>query len=54
MILSKKFFEKDPALVAKDLLGKILVRKINSKILAGKIVETEAYYGKEDQRHELT
>jgi DNA-3-methyladenine glycosylase len=48
MILSKKFFEKDPALVAKNLLGKILVRKINSKILAGKIVETEAYYGKED------
>jgi DNA-3-methyladenine glycosylase len=48
MILSKKFFEKDPALVAKDLLGKILIRRIDSKILAGKIVETEAYYGKED------
>jgi DNA-3-methyladenine glycosylase len=47
-ILSEKFFERDPALVAKDLLGKFLVRKINSKILVGKIVETEAYYGKED------
>jgi DNA-3-methyladenine glycosylase len=47
-ILSEKFFERDSALVAKDLLGKFLVRKINSKILVGKIVETEAYYGKED------
>ena len=47
-VLPKKFFERDPALVAKELLGKILVRKLNSKILAGKIVETEAYYGKED------
>jgi DNA-3-methyladenine glycosylase len=47
-ILAKNFYERDPAVVAKNLLGKILVRKINSKILAGKIVETEAYYGKED------
>jgi DNA-3-methyladenine glycosylase len=47
-IISKNFFERDPALVAKDLLGKFLVRKIDSKILAGKIIETEAYYGKED------
>ena len=47
-ILSKKFFERDPALVAKSLLGKLLIRKINSKILSGKIIETEAYYGKED------
>jgi len=47
-LITKKFFERDPALVAKDLLGKILIRRINSKILAGKIVETEAYYGKKD------
>lgn len=47
-VLSKDFYERDPALVAKDLLGKILVRKINSEILSGKIVETEAYYGEND------
>ena len=47
-MLSKEFYERDPALVAKDLLGKILVRKLNSEILSGKIVETEAYYGKND------
>ncbi len=47
-VLPKEFYERDPALVAKDLLGKILLRKINSKILSGKIVETEAYYGKRD------
>lgn len=47
-ILSKDFYERKTEKVAKDLLGKILIRKINSKILSGKIVETEAYYGKED------
>jgi DNA-3-methyladenine glycosylase len=47
-ILNKKFYERDPAIVAKELLGKILIRKLGKKNLAGKIVETEAYYGKED------
>jgi DNA-3-methyladenine glycosylase len=47
-ILQRKFYEKDPATVAKELLGKTLVRKINSEILSGKIVETEAYYGEKD------
>jgi DNA-3-methyladenine glycosylase len=47
-ILNKKFYERDSAIVAKELLGKILVRKLGKKKLAGKIVETEAYYGKED------
>ena len=47
-VLERKFYERDPALVAKDLLGKIFVRKANSTILSGKIVETEAYYGAGD------
>jgi len=47
-ILETKFYKREPALVAKGLLGKILVRKINSKILSGKIAETEAYYGERD------
>ncbi|MEM5829926.1 MAG: DNA-3-methyladenine glycosylase [Candidatus Aenigmatarchaeota archaeon] len=47
-ILSKKFFERDAKDVAKDLLGKYLVREIDGKKLVCMIVETEAYYGKED------
>ncbi len=47
-ILERKFYEGEPATVAKYLLGKIFVRKINSKALSGKIVETEAYYGEQD------
>jgi DNA-3-methyladenine glycosylase len=46
--LQRDFYEKDPATVAKELLGKTLMRKIDSEILSGKIVETEAYYGEED------
>lgn len=47
-MLSHDFFKSDPALVAKYLLGKILVRRLDFEILSGKIVETEAYYGRED------
>jgi len=46
--LSKLFYERDPELVAKDLLGKRLVRRLCKEILEGLIVETEAYYGMED------
>jgi DNA-3-methyladenine glycosylase len=35
--------------VAKSLLGKIFVRVLNSRFLAGKIVEVEAYDGKNDE-----
>jgi len=47
-IFTREFYEKNPALVAKGLLGKVLVRKLYSGILSGKIVETEAYYGRND------
>ncbi|MEM3565736.1 MAG: DNA-3-methyladenine glycosylase [Candidatus Bathyarchaeia archaeon] len=46
--LSKSFYERDPAIVARELLGKVLVRKLNHQTLSGKIVETEAYYGEKD------
>jgi DNA-3-methyladenine glycosylase len=46
--LSKDFYERNPASVAKDLLGKVLMRKVDSEVLSGKIVETEAYYGRND------
>ena len=48
MILPRAFYEKDPALVARNLLGKVLLRRTDSEVLTGKIVETEAYYGEED------
>ena len=46
--LSRDFYERKPALVAEGLLGKILLRKLGSEVLSGKIVETEAYYGRND------
>lgn len=42
------FYERNPALVARDLLGKILRTRLESEVLSGKIVETEAYYGRHD------
>ncbi|MEM1557680.1 MAG: DNA-3-methyladenine glycosylase [Thermoproteota archaeon] len=47
-ILSKDYYEKDPALVARRLLGQVLCRALGSRTLAGVIVETEAYYGRTD------
>ena len=47
--LKRKFFTQPTLVVAKDLLGKFLVRKYKGKILAGMIVETEAYLGPEDK-----
>lgn len=49
MILNKEFFKRDALTVAKDLLGKILVRKINGITIRCKIVETEAYIGAIDK-----
>jgi len=46
--LPRRFYERDPEKVAKDLLGKILIRKLEDNILSGLIVETEAYYGPGD------
>lgn len=39
---------KDAVTVAGELLGKIIVRKLRSRILTAKIVETEAYLGELD------
>ena len=47
--LNRSFFKRHPKEVAPDLLGKYLVRKINGKKIIAKIVETEAYGGKEDK-----
>ncbi|MEF3691531.1 MAG: DNA-3-methyladenine glycosylase [Candidatus Moraniibacteriota bacterium] len=46
--LKKSFFERETTLVAKELLGQILVRHTEKGLISGIIVETEAYLGKED------
>jgi DNA-3-methyladenine glycosylase len=48
VIIRSEFFRRNPKVVAIDLLGKILVRKIDGKTLEGMIVETEAYFGQDD------
>ena len=49
MILQRPFYKRDTTVVAKDLLGKILVRESSQGLTAGRVVETEAYRGPEDQ-----
>ncbi|EQB63449.1 MAG: 3-methyladenine DNA glycosylase [candidate division Zixibacteria bacterium RBG-1] len=46
--LNRDFFAQPTLQVARKLLGKYLVLKQNGIKLSGKIVETEAYVGKED------
>lgn len=46
--LSRAFYAQDPRRVARELLGKILVRNRHGGILTGRIVEVEAYLGEED------
>ncbi len=48
-LLTAAFFDRDPRRVARALLGKLLIRKTRGKILAGRIVETEAYLGTGDE-----
>lgn len=42
------FYLQPTLKVAKKLLGKIIIRKFEDQIIAGKIVETEAYIGEDD------
>jgi DNA-3-methyladenine glycosylase len=48
VVLKTAFFNRDPRRVARSLLGKLLIRKNPHGILAGRIVETEAYLGEGD------
>jgi DNA-3-methyladenine glycosylase len=47
-LLKSEFFNADPRKVALALLGKLLIRKTARGILAGRVVETEAYLGEGD------
>ncbi len=46
--LPRSFFNRDPRIVGRELLGKVLVRREGRATLAGRIVETEAYLGADD------
>jgi len=47
--LTRSFYTWPTLKVAKELLGKYIVRKIGRKKLEGKIIETEAYIGPKDK-----
>jgi DNA-3-methyladenine glycosylase len=46
--LRRAFYERNTVRVAKDLLGKVLVRRFEATSFEGVIVETEAYRGYDD------
>jgi DNA-3-methyladenine glycosylase len=46
--LTTSFFQRNTAQVARDLLGTIVVSTKGGRLTAGRIVETEAYLGRDD------
>ncbi len=44
-LMERGFFEAAPEVVAPRLLGKLLIRRTKAGVLAGRIVEVEAYLG---------
>jgi DNA-3-methyladenine glycosylase len=46
--LRREFFARDPVVVARDLLGRVLFYRTPDGLVAGRIVETEAYRGERD------
>ena len=47
-VVPAKFYLKRPEAVARELLGKLLIRRHGGQTLIGRIVETEAYLGEDD------
>jgi len=48
-VLPRSYFVRPTLTVARSLLGKYLVRRNGRKVLAGRIIEVEAYIGTEDR-----
>src|SRR5690349_23369962 len=48
-ILPSKYFDRSTLVVARSLVGKYLVRKNGKGMIAGKIIEVEAYVGPHDK-----
>jgi DNA-3-methyladenine glycosylase len=49
--LPRSFYARNTGVVAKQLLGKYLIRKIGARTLVGRIVETEAYFQEDPASH---
>ena len=47
--MNRDFFQQDAINLAKDILGKYLIREYDGKQIVSKIVETEAYMGVNDK-----
>jgi len=47
--LNREYFARDTKVVAKDLLGKHLIRETRRSKMVGKIIEVEAYLGPTDK-----
>ncbi len=47
-VLDAAFFDRETTTVARDLLGKVLVRELDGRRLWGRLVEVEAYLGPDD------
>ena len=48
-VLSRRYFSRPTLTVARSLVGKYLIRCIDGREIAGKIVEVEAYVGSQDK-----
>jgi DNA-3-methyladenine glycosylase len=48
MRLARPFFDRPTLLVARDLIGKVLVHQTRAGVAAGRIIEVEAYIGEDD------
>lgn len=47
-LLTRDFYERDPVETARELIGKILIRRSPQGLCSGVIVETEAYLARND------
>ncbi|MFC1767713.1 DNA-3-methyladenine glycosylase [Candidatus Margulisiibacteriota bacterium] len=50
-VLPRSFYDRNTKIVARELLGKFIVRKLGKRKLIGRIVETEAYLEKDPASH---
>jgi len=48
-MLTREFYRRPTADVARDLLGKVIAHQVDGQELAGRIVEVEAYLGLKDE-----
>ncbi len=47
-ILAREFYKRDTSEVARELLGRALIKFSGQEMVGGIIIETEAYYGQDD------